>query len=135
MNVGPGSTIELGHAMQWRVGECGPRCRARRLADRDHRPADHDRRDLFDVAGAAAAGPGPAQDLAARVAELEAELARPRADARRHAEEKRMLASETLTRLHCARTAEGRLAARDLVANRHKQAAPSQSDISAMVRP
>jgi len=78
--------------------------------------------------------PGSAQDLAARVAELEAELARLRADARRHAEEKRMLASETLPLVHRARTAEDRLAACDLVANRHKQAAPSQSDISAMVR-
>jgi hypothetical protein len=105
-----------------------------REAGRSRNPLFATHRDILDEIAAAAAGPGPAQDLAARVADLEAELARLRADARRHAEEKRMLASEALTLLHRARTAEDRLAARDLVANRHKQAAPSQSEISAMVR-
>jgi hypothetical protein len=60
------------------------------------------------------------------VTELEAELARLRADARRHAEEKRMLASENLTLLHRARIAEDRLAARDFAANRQNHAAHFQ---------
>ncbi|KAH1545445.1 hypothetical protein KXX17_001543, partial [Aspergillus fumigatus] len=59
---------------------------------------------------AAAGGPTPATDLAARIAELESDLADLRAAARRHAEEKRLLASENLTLLHRARTAEDRLA-------------------------
>lgn len=55
--------------------------------------------------------------------ELEAELAPLRADARRHAEEKRMLASENLTLLHCARIGEDHLDAHELATNRHKQSA------------
>jgi len=105
-----------------------------REAGRSRNPLYATHRDILDEIEAAAAGPGPAKDLAARVAELEAELARLRADARRHAEEKRMLASENLTLLHRARTAEDRLAARDLVANRYRQEMPSQRDISALAR-
>jgi len=97
-----------------------------REAGRSRNPLYATHRDILDEIAAAAAGPGPAKDLAARVAELEAELAGLRAIARRHAEEKRMLASENLTLLHRARIAEDRLAARDLAANRHKQAAQSQ---------
>jgi hypothetical protein len=98
-----------------------------REAARSRNPLYATHRDILDEIAAAAAGPGPAKDLAARVTELEAELARLRADARRHAEEKRMLASENLTLLHRARSAEDRLAARDLVANRHKQSAQFQT--------
>jgi hypothetical protein len=98
-----------------------------REAGRSRNPLYATHRDILDEIAAAAAGPGPAKDLAARVAELEAELAGLRANARRHAEEKRMLASENLTLLHRARIAEDRLAARDLAANRHKQAAQSQT--------
>jgi len=57
------------------------------------------------------------------VTELEAELARLRADARRHAEEKRMLASENLTLPHCARIGEDHLDAHELATNRHTQSA------------
>ena len=44
-------------------------------------------------------------------ATLETELTHLRADARRHAEERRELASENLTLLHRARSAEDRLTA------------------------
>jgi hypothetical protein len=101
-----------------------------REAGRSRNPLYATHRDLLEEIAAAAAGPGPApgtaKDLAVRVTELEAEVAQLRADARRHAEEKRMLASENLTLLHRARTAEDRLAARDLAANRQKHAAHFQ---------
>jgi hypothetical protein len=66
---------------------------------------------ILDEIATAAAAPHPAQDLAARVAELEAELQSMRAVARRHAEEKRALASQNLTLLYRARAAEARYAA------------------------
>lgn len=94
-----------------------------REAARSRNPLYATHRDIRDKIAAAAAGPGPAKDLAARVKELEAELARLRADARRHAEEKRMLASENLPLLHRARIAEDRLAALDLATKRYKQSA------------
>ena len=52
---------------------------------------------------------------------LEAELARLRADARGHAEERRELSSENLTLLHRARSAEARLEA---LLRQHRAAQP-----------
>jgi len=52
----------------------------------------------------------PAKDLAARVSELEVEIAMLRTEAGRHAEEKRMLATENLALLYRARVAEDQLA-------------------------
>jgi hypothetical protein len=81
-----------------------------REASRSRNPLYTTHRDILDEIGAAASAPGPGKDLAARLAELEAELAMLRAEARRHAEEKRMLATENLALLHRARRAEGQLA-------------------------
>ena len=82
-----------------------------REAGRSRNPLYTSHRDILDEIEAAA-GPGtPARDLAARIATLETELTHLRADARRHAEERRELASENLTLLHRARSAEDRLAA------------------------
>jgi hypothetical protein len=81
-----------------------------REAGRSRNPLYTTHRDILDEIEAAAGGPTPATDLAARIAELESDLADLRAAARRHAEEKRLLASENLTLLHRARTAEDRLA-------------------------
>ena len=82
-----------------------------REAGRSRNPLYTSHRDiLYEIE--AAAGPGtPARDLAARIATLETELTHLRADARRHAEERRELASENLTLLHRARSAEDRLTA------------------------
>ena len=80
-----------------------------REAGRSRNPLYTSHRDILDEIEAAA-GPGtPARDLAARIATLETELTHLRADARRHAEERRELASENLTLLHRARSAEDRL--------------------------
>jgi hypothetical protein len=84
-----------------------------REAGRSRNPLYTTHRAILDEIEAAAGAPGPAKDLAAKVAALEAELASLRVDARRHAEEKRALASENLALLHRARTAEERLAARE----------------------
>ena len=82
-----------------------------REAGRSRNPLYTSHRDILDETEAAA-GPGtPARDLAARIATLETELTHLRADARRHAEERRELASENLTLLHRARSAEDRLTA------------------------
>ena len=82
-----------------------------REAGRSRNPLYTSHRDILDEIEAAA-GPGtPARDLAARIATLETELTHLRADARRHAEERRELASENLTLLHRARSAEDRLTA------------------------
>lgn len=82
-----------------------------REAGRSRNPLYTSHRDILDEIDAAA-GPGtPARDLAARIATLETELTHLRADARRHAEERRELASENLTLLHRARSAEDRLTA------------------------
>lgn len=81
-----------------------------REAGRSRNPLYTTHRDILDEIEAAVGGSMPARDLATRIAELEAGLADLRAAARRHAEEKRLLASENLTLLHRARTAEDRLA-------------------------
>lgn len=82
-----------------------------REAGRSRNPLYTSHRDILDEIEAAA-GPGtPARDLAARIATLETELTHLRANARRHAEERRELASENLTLLHRARSAEDRLTA------------------------
>lgn len=82
-----------------------------REAGRSRNPLYTSHRDILDEIEAAA-GPGtPARDLAARIATLETELTHLRADAWRHAEERRELASENLTLLHRARSAEDRLTA------------------------
>jgi hypothetical protein len=81
-----------------------------REAGRSRNPLYATHRDILDEIGAAANAAGPGKDLAARLAELEAELAMLRAEARRHAEEKRMLATENLVLLHRARLAEEQLA-------------------------
>ena len=83
-----------------------------REAGRSRNPLYTTHRSILDEIEAAAVAPGPANDLATRVAELEAELKALRVNARRHAEEKRTLASENLMLLHRAQTAEERLAAR-----------------------
>ena len=82
-----------------------------REAGRSRNPLYTTHRDILDEIEVATGSPMPAGDLAARIAELETELADLRAAARRHAEEKRLLASENLTLLHRARIAEDRLAA------------------------
>ena len=53
----------------------------------------------------------PAQIAEVVIAELEAALVHLRSDARRHGEERRELASENMTLLHRARSAEDRLTA------------------------
>lgn len=82
-----------------------------REAGRSRNPLYTTHRDILDEIEAATGSPTPARDLATRIAELESKLEDLRAAARRHAEEKRLLASENLTLLHRARTAEDRLAA------------------------
>jgi hypothetical protein len=82
-----------------------------REAGRSRNPLYTTHRNILDEIEAAASGATPARDLAARIVELEAELARMRVAARHHTEEKRLLASENLLLLHRARTAEDRLAA------------------------
>jgi hypothetical protein len=61
-----------------------------REAGRSRNPLYTTHRNILDEIGAAANAPGPRKDLAARLAELEAELAMLRAEARPHAEEKRL---------------------------------------------
>lgn len=81
-----------------------------REAGRSRNPLYTTHRDILDEIEAAANAPGPGRDLAARLGELEAELAMLRAEARRYAEEKRTLATENLALLHRARLAEDQLA-------------------------
>ena len=76
-----------------------------REAGRSRNPLYTTHRDILDEIEAAANASGPGKDLAARVRELEAEIAMLRAEARRHAEEKRMLATENLALLYRARLA------------------------------
>jgi hypothetical protein len=96
-----------------------------REAGRSRNPLYTTHRDILDEIHAAAGAPGLGKDLAVRVAELEAIVAELRDDARRHAQEKRMLASENLNLLHRARAVEDRLAAREMAEARRKQnAAP-----------
>lgn len=82
-----------------------------REAGRSRNPLYATHRDILDEIEAAAGGPIPARDLAIRFEELEHELSRLRAEARRHGDERRALASENLTLLYRARAAESRLAA------------------------
>ena len=82
-----------------------------REAGRSRNPLYANHRDILGEIEVAAGGPTPVRDLAAKIAGLEVELARLHADARKHAQEKRALASENLTLLHRARSAEDRLAA------------------------
>ncbi len=91
-----------------------------REAGRSRNPLYTTHRDILDEIIAAAA-PGPSKDLTARVAELEAIIAELREGARRHAEEKRALASENLNLLHRARAAEDRLTSREVADARRKQ--------------
>lgn len=99
-----------------------------REAGRSRNPLYTSHRDILDEIEAAA-GPGtPARDLAARIATLETELTHLRADARRHAEERRELASENLTLLHRARSAEDRLTA-------HLRRMPEASTAGAIMQP
>src|SRR5208282_6088326 len=92
-----------------------------REAGRSRNPLYATHRDILDEIEAAAAAPGPGKDLTGRVAELEAIIVELREGARRHAEEKRALASENLNLLHRVRAAEDRLAARELADARRKQ--------------
>jgi len=94
-----------------------------REAGRSRNPLYTTHRDILDEITAAAAAPGPGKDLTGRVAELEAIIVELREGARRHAEERRALASESLNLLHRVRAAEDRLAARDLADARRKQLA------------
>ena len=80
-----------------------------REARRSRNPLYTTHRGILDEITVAAGGPSPAADLAATVARLRTENAELRAAARRHAEEKRQLASENLLLLHRARLAEERL--------------------------
>ena len=92
-----------------------------REAGRSRNPLYTTHRDILDEISAAAAAPGPGKELTGRVAELEAIIVELREGARRHAEEKRALASENLNLLHRARAAEDRLAAREMADARRKQ--------------
>jgi hypothetical protein len=92
-----------------------------REAGRSRNPLYTTHRDILDEITAAAAASGPGKDLTGRVAELEAIIVELREGARRHAEERRALASENLNLLHRVRAAEDRLAARDLADARRKQ--------------
>lgn len=82
-----------------------------REAGRSRNPLYATHREILDEIEAAAGSDTPVRDLATRLDELEAELSRLRADARRHSDERRELASVNLTLLHRARSAEDKLAA------------------------
>ena len=94
---------------QGRVVRISPAAVARE-AGMSRNPLYTTHRDILDEIEVAANAPGPAKDLAARVSELEVEIAMLRTEARRHAEEKRMLATENLALLYRARVAEDQLA-------------------------
>ncbi len=100
-----------------------------REAGRSRNPLYTTHRDILDEIEVAAGGPTPARDLEVRITELEVELARLRAGARVHAEEKRALASENLTLLHRSRVAEDRLAIclRRMPDANSRQTVPSRS--------
>lgn len=80
-------------------------------ARRSRNPLYTTHRAILDEIAVAAGEPSPGADLATAVAKLKAENVELRAAARRHAEEKRQLASENLPLLHRARVAEERLQA------------------------
>lgn len=87
-----------------------------REARRSRNPLYTTHRAILDEIAVAAGAPSAGADLAAAVAQLRAENAELRAAARRHAEEKRLLASENLLLLHRARAAEEKLQAASHVA-------------------
>lgn len=80
-----------------------------REARRSRNPLYTTHRVILDEIAVAAGGLSPAADLAAVVVRLKAENAELRAAARRHAEEKRRLASENLLLLHRTQVAEEKL--------------------------
>jgi len=80
-----------------------------REARRSRNPLYTTHRGILDEIAVAAGQPCAAADLDATVAQLKAENAELRAAARRHAEEKRQMASENLLLLHRARAAEEKL--------------------------
>lgn len=80
-----------------------------REARRSRNPLYTTHRSILDEIVVAAGLPCIAADLATTVARLRAENAELRAAARRHAEEKRQLASENLLLLHRARVTEEKL--------------------------
>jgi erythromycin esterase-like protein len=89
-----------------------------REARRSRNPLYTTHRELLAEIEVAAKGPTPADDLAATVAHLKAEIIELRAAARRHAQEKQALATENLALLHRAKQAEDRL----LSSNRNRLA-------------
>lgn len=94
---------------QGRIVRISPASVARE-AGKSRNPLYTTHRDILDEIEAAVQAPGPSKDLAARVIEMEVEIAQLRSEARRHSEEKRKLASENLALIHRARTAEDKLA-------------------------
>lgn len=80
-----------------------------REARRSRNPLYTTHRDILDEIAVAAERPSTGADLADTVARLTAEIGELRAAARRHAQEKRLLASENLLLLHRARVAEEKL--------------------------
>ncbi len=80
-----------------------------REARRSRNPLYTTHRAILDEIAIAAGGSSAGADLADTVARLKAEVGELRAAARRHAEEKRRLASENLLLLHRAQVAEERL--------------------------
>ena len=80
-----------------------------REARRSRNPLYTTHRDVLDEIAVAAGSPSTGADLAATVARLKAENAALRTAAHRHAEEKRLLASENLLLLHRAQAAEEKL--------------------------
>lgn len=82
-----------------------------REARRSRNPLYTTHRGILDEIATAAGEPSAAADLAAAVARLRAENAELRAAARRHVDEKRQLASESLLLLHRTQAAEEKLQA------------------------
>ena len=80
-----------------------------REARRSRNPLYTTHRDILDEIAVAAGQPSSGADLAATVARLKVKNAELRAAVRRHAEEKRLLASENLLLLHRALAAEEKL--------------------------
>lgn len=82
-----------------------------REARRSRNPLYTTHRDILDEIAVAADQPSTGADLTATVARLKAENTELRVAARRHTEEKRLLASENLVLLHRALAAEEKLQA------------------------
>jgi hypothetical protein len=80
-----------------------------REARRSRNPLYTTHRGILDEITAAAGGPSSGIDLAAVVVQLRSDNTELRAAARRHADEKRLLASENLLLLHRAKVAEEKL--------------------------